>query len=213
MTCVVSMAALGAALVVVTPGQIAGSILRASHSRDSSQATCVRLMASDPSRPMPQPDRLSRALEGSADGPLTMAPVTLGKETRHVVDPQGPWRQFPKTKGGDLSIFLAYVSYPFPAIGQPDGVAKPELDHLLSWLVLSLDAPGFFAPGIASAPGTQAPAPSGCMFGTSTGGSLEIWNGVTGKEIESTGFTLVSPRPLQRALTTLPRREFTRSSH
>lgn len=105
LTCVVSMAALGAALVVVTPGQIAGSILRASHSRDSSQATCVRLMASDPSRPMPQPDRLSRALEGSADGPLTMAPVTLGKETRHVVDPQGPWRQFPRRKEGTSPSF------------------------------------------------------------------------------------------------------------
>jgi hypothetical protein len=161
---------------------------------------------------MPRVERLSKRLVGSADGPLTMAPVTMGEATQ-AVNPHGPWRQFPKTRGGKVFVFLAYVSYPYPATVQADGVAKPVLDHLLTWLVLSVDTAGFDAAGGGPVPGTNAVS-SKCMPGTSTSGSLGIWNAATGVEIESTGFTVTSPKSMQQALKLPPRAEFsTKSFH
>jgi len=200
----VTLGAMSALLFVSTSDQIAGASTSSSHSRTGSQASCIRETKSDPTRPMPEPKRLGESLVGRSDGPLTMAPVALGQVTR-VVNPLSLWSQYPKTKGGDLSVFLAYVSYPYPAALQPDGTVKPELDHLLSWLVLSLDTPGFDSAGgpLGSSPHA---ATSKCTFGTPTAGSLEIWNATTGMEVENTGFTLLSPRSLHRVLKPLPRR-------
>jgi hypothetical protein len=198
----VGAAAIGLTLVVITSGPTAGSSVSTILNGDRSQAACIRLSKPDSSRKMPQPKALTGRLVGRADGPLTMAPVKWTKATEVVV-PQTLWHQFPKTRGGNYFVFLAYVSYPFPAFVQPDGQTKPALDHLLSWLVLSLDTAGFNSAS-GPGPGTKA-VTSKCIFGQPRSGSLEIWNAATGTGVESTGFTLVSPPFLDQALQPLPR--------